>query len=202
MQCTPTCTSRQKVAWEKFLIYSWLPINDCVDLTPPQHTPAPGRMLHVLLPPASEAGLDPAHTAPVLGRGQGAGGQAGQRGHSRVGDMQGARLSPATPHQHGGSPGRMSIRLEPAGHRPLAPLHNQPTCQMSQKRSKTNKQQLQLLGFLVLTHYSLILETWLSGAASLLLLLLLLLRENQLPAQPDQQPPAFRANISFPCSKI
>lgn len=123
----------------------------------------------------------------------------GRGGHSRAGDMQGAGLSPATPHQHGGSPGRMSIRLQPEGHRPLVLLHKQPTCQMSQQRSKTNKQQLQLLGFLVLTHYSLILETWLSGAASLLLLLL---RENRLPAQPDRQPPAFRADVSFPFLKI
>lgn len=115
--------------------------------------------------------------------------------HSGVGDTQGARLSPATPRQHGGSPGRMSVRLQPEGHRPLALLHNQPTSQMSQQRSKTNKQQLQLSGFLVLTHYSLILETWLSVAASLLL------GENPLPAQPDRQPPALRAEVLFPFLK-
>lgn len=47
--------------------------------------------------------------------------------------MQGAVLSPATPHQCGGSPGRMSIRLQPEGHCPFALLHNQPKCQMSQQ---------------------------------------------------------------------
>lgn len=119
----------------------------------------------------------------------------GRGAHSRVGDTQGARLSPATPRQHGGSPGRMSVRLQPEGHRPLALLHNQPTSQMSQQRSKTNKQQLQLSGFLILTHYSLILETWLSVAASLLL------GENPLPAQPDGQPPALRAEVLFLFSK-
>lgn len=62
----------------------------------------------------------------------------------------------------------MSVRPQPEGHRPLAPLHNQPTRQMSQQRSKTNKQQLQLSDFLILTHYGLILETWVSVATSLL----------------------------------
>lgn len=33
----------------------------------------------------------------------------GRRGHGRVGDTQGARLSPATPCQHSGSPERMSV---------------------------------------------------------------------------------------------
>lgn len=115
----------------------------------------------------------------------------GGGGHSGVGDTQGARLSPATPCQHSGSPERMSVRLQPEGHHPLAPLHNQPTRQMSQQRSKTNKQQLQPSGFLVLTHYGLILETQLSVGASLLL------GENPLPAQPDRQPPALQFYSHF-----
>lgn len=116
----------------------------------------------------------------------------GRGGYGVAGDMQGARLSSATPCQRGGSLGRMSVRLQPEAHRSLALLHNQPTLQMSQQRSKTNKQQLQLSNFLILTHYGLILETWVSVAMSLLE------GENLLPAQPDQQPPALRAKILVP----
>lgn len=68
-----------------------------MDLTPPQHTPAPGRMLHVLLPPASEAGPDPAHTAPVLGRGQGAGGQDGEGDTQQGWGHAGGQAEPSRP---------------------------------------------------------------------------------------------------------
>lgn len=166
-------------------------------LTPPQRAPAPGRMLHAPLPPAGEAAapsrwgrIPPARLLCREGvREQAA--KPGREGHGRVGDTQGARLSPATPRQRGGSPERMSVCLQPEGHHPLAPLHNQPTRQMSQQRSKTNKQQLQPSGFLVLTHYGLILETRLSVGASLLL------GENPLPAQPDRQPPALQFYSHF-----
>lgn len=171
-------------------------------LTPPQRTPAPGRVLHAPLPPAGKAAapsqqgwIPPARLLCREGvRQQEA--KPGRGRYSGVGDMQGARLSPATPRQCSGSPGRMSVRLQPEGHRPLVLLHNQPTRQMSQQRSKTNKQQLQLLGFLVLTHYGLILETWLSVATSLLV------GENPLLAQPDWQPPALRAEFYSHFRKI
>lgn len=170
-------------------------------LTPPQRAPAPGRMLHAPLPPAGEAAapsrrgrIPPAWLLCQEGvREQAA--KLGRGGHGGVGDMQGARLSPATPCQHSGSLGRMSVRPQPEGHHPLAPLHNQLTSQMSQQQSKTNKQQLQILGFLILTHYGLILETWLSVAMRLLL------GENTLLAQPDRQPPALRAEVLFPFLK-
>lgn len=96
-------------------------------------------MLHVLLPPASKAAAASQRGRILPTRllcWEGVREQAvklGTGGHSRVGDMRGAGLSPATPHQHGGSPRRMSIPLQPEGHHPLALLHNQPTCQMSQQ---------------------------------------------------------------------
>jgi len=137
-------------------------------------------------------GLDPTSPAPLLGRGRGAGGQAGEGGTRQGWGHAGGQAEPSHPLPARWQPGedvRPSVCLQPEGHRPLAPLHNRPTRQMSQQRSKINKQQLQLLGFLVLTHYGLILETRLSVATGLPV------GENPLPAQPDQQPPALRDEV-------
>lgn len=150
----PTCASRQKVAWERFLIYSWLLINERVDFNTPATHASPRQDASCPAATSRRGGLSLPGGDGSRQPGSFAGKGSGSRRPSRWGGTQrgwghavGPRLSPATPCQRGGNPERMSVRLQPEGHRPLAPVA-QPAHAPDVPAAKQNKQTtITALGF-------------------------------------------------------